>query len=171
MFKTSKKKREQVKKYRENNPEKVKEYKKEYREKNKDKIREYNYRYKKNNPEKVAQWQKKYRINNPEKIKKARKTARKTDTHKFYRYEYSARKRRYIFDLSKEQFSELINSPCHYCGYSDGKVGVDRKDNDEGYTVKNSVSCCKNCNFLKGTLDYESFILTCCKIANNITEN
>jgi hypothetical protein len=36
--------------------------------------------------------------------------------------------------------------------------GIDRADNALGYTVENSVSCCKICNIAKRDLTIEEFI-------------
>lgn len=36
--------------------------------------------------------------------------------------------------------------------------GLDRKNNEEGYTTSNVVSCCTICNHAKHNLPYESFI-------------
>ena len=57
------------------------------------------------------------------------------------------------FELTMEEYAKIIANPCHYCGDSvDGKVGssVDRKNNDLGYTLDNSVACCEICNKGKG---------------------
>lgn len=35
--------------------------------------------------------------------------------------------------------------------------GIDRTDNDKGYTTDNCVSCCGKCNSLKGTLSQGEF--------------
>lgn len=88
----------------------------------------------------------------------------------FDNYKRAAEKRNYSFELTKEQFNDLIVSDCHYCGdkpsmyykYGKGKSGerytdfkyngVDRVNNDIGYVKHNVVSCCKICNNSKSTL-------------------
>lgn len=35
--------------------------------------------------------------------------------------------------------------------------GLDRVDNDKGYTVENSVACCTRCNTMKSTYCLEEF--------------
>ena len=56
----------------------------------------------------------------------------------------------------------LITSPCHYCGSASGwpesRNGIDRVDNAVGYTVKNTVSCCRTCNTAKGTKTVVDFV-------------
>ena len=91
--------------------------------------------------------------------------------YKFDIYKHGAAKRGHNFDLTYEQFSELIRSPCHYCGGLPTKEvrtrrhaskyiavnGIDRRNNSIGYTPDNCVPCCSSCNFLKGTLDEAEF--------------
>ena len=73
---------------------------------------------------------------------------------------YRARKRGIPFELTKEQYMELIQLPCFYCDNELGSVqdsagfGLDRLSNDKtiGYVVENVVPCCRQCNVLKNTL-------------------
>jgi hypothetical protein len=72
------------------------------------------------------------------------------------------------FTLTKDDFIELQMSPCYYCDkpFSDNHTnGLDRKENAEGYTLENCVSCCCDCNYLKGLLDDEFFIEQCNRIS------
>jgi hypothetical protein len=69
-------------------------------------------------------------------------------------YVKGAARRNYAFELSMEEFIELIFSPCYYCGetgdvHKSHRNGVDRVDNSKGYVKGNVVSCCWNCNLLK----------------------
>src|SRR5437868_6079522 len=41
------------------------------------------------------------------------------------------------FELSIEEFDNILSQPCIYCG-DDGITGIDRKDNSQGYTIDNS---------------------------------
>lgn len=93
-------------------------------------------------------------------------------------YKKQAIKRGLDFDLSSDEFQALTQKPCHYCGAlpsncsqapmrKDGTRdvytynGVDRLDNTEGYTPKNSVACCALHNDMKGTLTVEQFLQGC----------
>jgi hypothetical protein len=91
----------------------------------------------------------------------------------FYRdYMAGAKKRKHVFELSKEQFRLITSQECHYCGHPPDKErrgtnslngfykgnGIDRMNNDEGYTLQNSVPCCTFCNFAKDTMSYSDFI-------------
>jgi len=81
-------------------------------------------------------------------------------------YNRASNKRNYEFLLTEEQFFELIEQPCFYCGIEKSMVfyrqnyrynGVDRVDNSIGYTINNTVSCCKNCNNSKSTLSQQEW--------------
>lgn len=82
-------------------------------------------------------------------------------------YIQSARNRNIAFNLTKEQFTEIILLPCYYCASykEDQVVGIDRINSDKNYSVDNCVACCKICNFMKGTLSKHSFITQAHKIA------
>ena len=81
--------------------------------------------------------------------------------------------------LSFDVFSELSKSPCKYCGLEYSKEiedrlneskkqkrlsdhvlkcnGIDRIDSSKGYSVENSVACCKYCNTAKNTMSESEF--------------
>lgn len=90
-------------------------------------------------------------------------------------YKKNAQKRNLDFLLSSEEFKRLIFSKCNYCGNEpklskfttsqknrrDREIaynGVDRINNDIGYTLDNCVSCCSICNAAKSDMSYEDFI-------------
>ena len=79
------------------------------------------------------------------------------------------------FDLTFEQYENIVGDPCYYCNITDdekGFNGIDRKRSEIGYIVENCVSCCKMCNKLKGTLDDICFIKRVGHIMsyNNLTD-
>jgi len=85
---------------------------------------------------------------------------------RYSEYKYNARKRNINFNLTIEQFRDLIDKKCHYCGgYSLDRNpksrgnGIDRKDSGKEYCVDNCVSCCATCNFVKNSMQYKDFIL------------
>lgn len=84
------------------------------------------------------------------------------------RYRIEAERRNYSFDLSKEEFIEIVNKPCYYCGKENSQYfthhitkvkhefsGIDRVDNSKGYSADNVVSCCRTCNTKKNSIDPE----------------
>lgn len=85
-------------------------------------------------------------------------------------YKYNAKKRGYNFDLTEEQFKEISQKDCYYCGTkpnntSTGKRtfgdyiynGLDRIDNNKGYIIENIISCCKICNRAKDKMTLQEF--------------
>lgn len=82
-------------------------------------------------------------------------------------YITSAKTRNLAFDITKDKFEELVLMPCYYCGsYNEEEVvGIDRLNSSKNYTEDNCVPCCKICNFMKGTLSKNNFILQAHKIA------
>src|SRR5216683_3050117 len=72
----------------------------------------------------------------------------------FYQYRARAKKNCLVFNLTREEFSQLTDSPCVYCdNFFNNKPhgGLDRIDNAQGYTASNVVPCCWFCNKLKGS--------------------
>lgn len=89
----------------------------------------------------------------------------------YYQYKLSAEKRGYSFCLSEKQFRNLTKQKCFYCGVEPSKIikgqgktsgdykynGIDRINNNDGYKIKNVVTCCFNCNSAKRTLSQQKF--------------
>lgn len=92
-------------------------------------------------------------------------------------YKQSAIRRQYKFDLSKDEFFEMIGKNCHYCGVGPSTRsnkkrhedffynGVDRANNDEGYIIENCVPCCSTCNNSKSTLSTKEWLVWLSRIA------
>jgi len=92
----------------------------------------------------------------------------------YAKYETGATKRGLNFDLSKEQFRELTEKNCYYCGVEPQQImrpstkglgngvyvfnGIDRRDNNQGYTYANCLPCCGNCNRAKAGMSYADFV-------------
>jgi hypothetical protein len=78
-------------------------------------------------------------------------------------YHKSAISRNIAWDLNEEQFRALTKRgvSCTYCGDSLNCMGIDRIDNQVGYTSLNTVSACKTCNYFKWNLDVDAFIDQC----------
>lgn len=88
-------------------------------------------------------------------------------------YIQGARNRNIAFELSKEQFESLVSMACYYCAYHNENevIGIDRLNSKKHYTLDNCVACCKICNFMKGTLSINTFIIQAHKIANKCPVN
>ena len=83
-------------------------------------------------------------------------------------YIRSAKIRNYIFNLTIEQFTKIVQQPCHYCGsLQENKInGIDRKDNTIGYLIENCLPCCGACNYAKRSRSYDDFVTwvkQCCR--------
>lgn len=96
----------------------------------------------------------------------------------YYNYKSNAKNRGLIFEISREDFRNLTQSKCHYCGslpsnvsykrnndseesFEHGKYvynGIDRVDSKRGYTVDNCVPCCGQCNLSKSDYSKEEFL-------------
>lgn len=106
-----------------------------------------------------------------------------------------AKRRDLVFELSKEDHRKLSEQNCFYCNDSpkryncyvrnDGTIrrspsqetvdrawinagGIDRLNNDIGYTNDNCVACCSKCNFAKQDASLDEFLIMICKIYKNI---
>jgi hypothetical protein len=84
-------------------------------------------------------------------------------------YQISAWERQLSFEISLQEFSELVLSSCTYCGgdfsntlkrpYGEFKYnGVDRIDSSIGYKISNLATACKHCNFAKNNRSTQEFI-------------
>lgn len=92
----------------------------------------------------------------------------------FHSYKLNAKYRGHSFSISYELLKKLVSSKCYYCGvlprqqmrvryakppYEDVLYynGLDRKNNEKGYTKANSVPCCAVCNVMKHSLSPRKF--------------
>lgn len=102
----------------------------------------------------------------------------------YKRYLKNAEKRNKEFLISKEQFLKISQQDCHYCGCPPSTTetmggangsftynGIDRKNNDIGYRIENCLPCCSDCNWLKGSADYDMFLDRVSKIAAHRSKN
>ena len=85
---------------------------------------------------------------------------KRTLSDRFQRARWQAKNKGKVWLLSKEEWLGLIKDPCHYCGVDTSDIvrgsGLDRINNNLGYELGNVVSCCYECNLLKGgILTYE----------------
>jgi hypothetical protein len=71
----------------------------------------------------------------------------------------NAKVRGIVWELTKEQSHKILKEPCSYCEYFDEVTlsGIDRVDNSKGYTLENSVSYCRWCNWGKNERTIEQF--------------
>lgn len=74
------------------------------------------------------------------------------------------------FQINFEEFKALVTSPCHYCKLIKEKEanGIDRVNNDLGYTKENCVPACWKCNRMKHFYHPEFFLEKCKIICKKI---
>jgi hypothetical protein len=78
------------------------------------------------------------------------------------------------FSLTKEDFDKFIYDKCYYCDKHTSNThinGIDRKNNNFGYNSDNCVTCCSQCNYMKGSLNDTEFINNCKKVSEYILKN
>jgi hypothetical protein len=95
-------------------------------------------------------------------------------------YKSNAKQRGLVWDLTDDEYRELVSQNCYYCGYPPvprynqkktpcNLSGIDRVDNKRGYITDNVVTCCAFCNRAKKGLEINEFIswLTHVKYSNH----
>jgi len=97
-----------------------------------------------------------------------------------YKTRAKRHKKNLVFELTKQEFKDIIVKPCHYCG-CEGQEGflpkkktngvfksngIDRVDSSIGYTKTNCVPCCSVCNKMKLEMPYEVFLAQVQRIYN-----
>jgi len=63
--------------------------------------------------------------------------------------------------LSKDECCNLFDKSCYYCKHKDDNGflnGIDRKSSYLGYIKDNVVTCCKMCNYIKGSHEHNDFL-------------
>ena len=77
----------------------------------------------------------------------------------FREYSSSAIKKNVQFNLTLEEFSEIVSKPCYYCKkYDETEVlGIDRIDSFKGYVTGNVLPACELCNTMKKQLTMKEF--------------
>lgn len=86
----------------------------------------------------------------------------------YAKYRHRARRLGLRFAVDRVRFDTLTTkAACVYCRRSaepDRPLGLDRIDNDGGYTRSNVAPCCPRCNHMKGTLDAKAFVGVCARV-------
>lgn len=98
----------------------------------------------------------KYISDNKENIKEYQANWRKNNRRGKGRFSYvknHAKRRKLEFTLNESDYYSLINLDCYYCTLPnnvEAGIGLDRLDNNKGYIINNVVSCCIECNYVRG---------------------
>lgn len=73
-----------------------------------------------------------------------------------------AKKKNIAITLSEAHVNILSTLPCYICKKPNTYNhinGIDRIDNTKGYTVKNCIPCCGNCNYMKRNYSLFKFVM------------
>lgn len=70
------------------------------------------------------------------------------------------------FELTLEQFNEIKQHPCVFCGDTN-RIGIDRIDSSDHYHTENCQPCCTTCNLMKFTHTGDFFLRHIHKILRN----
>ena len=93
----------------------------------------------------------------------------------FNEYAKNAKSRNIDFNLTFQEFNQIIVLSCHYCGSepiehnrwikiqhkaqpSLKHNGIDRINSNIGYVFTNVVACCSKCNLMKNIFPEEDFL-------------
>lgn len=74
----------------------------------------------------------------------------------YNQYKSRCKKYKREFTISLEFFTTERHKTCKYCSGKDAG-GLDREDNNIGYTPENAVPCCFTCNWMKRNLTVDEF--------------
>lgn len=162
------KRREYQREWREKNREKLKEYHRQYHAEHRaeaiDRVKHYREEHGRfDNPITKRRNRTKYYAANKDRIIEHQRLSK---AHRHGQYKTRCRLKSIEWALTKEQAYQLFDGVCEYCGSDPTPMnGIDRVDNNRGYTTDNVVSACKKCNLMKLTMIQDIFIAHCKKIA------
>jgi len=113
-------------------------------------------KYNSHNAEVMQKW----RDSHPEKVQEMNNKKNNSIDYSYINYKRSAGLKQLEFEITQEEFVEIVKFPCEYCGLiqEKGFNGIDRLVSTIGYVNDNCVSCCAMCNYMKGCLDKDIFI-------------
>lgn len=103
-----------------------------------------------------------YNTNLERRLSGYKKQFERTEKCRYSKSKRAAKDRGMEFTLTLQQATELtIDRKCHYCNgeLPSTTIGLDRMNNENGYTLENCVPCCTVCNQIKSNLfTYEEFL-------------
>jgi hypothetical protein len=132
----------------------IREFTSDQSEKHKARCKAY---YQANKEKSLANDKIRYQLNKPQKALYS-KSYSQTLSGKYAIYKSAAKTRGIRFDLTIEEFGDLWQQSCEYCGSSIETIGIDRKDSYVGYVLGNIVPCCSICNSMKLDHSFDAFI-------------
>jgi hypothetical protein len=117
--------------------------------------------------EKQALQAKQWRENNPEKQKQINTTRNNSIQCQYKVYMGVAKRKNLVFEFTYEDYENTVKMICYYCHEMNEKGfnGLDRINQSLGYTIDNCVSCCSQCNYMKGSMSKLAYIQRACHIS------
>jgi len=82
-------------------------------------------------------------------------------------YKNRCNERKINFNLSVDEFNNLLKGSCYLCGktnINEHKNGIDRIDSNKDYVIDNCKTCCKSCNYVKKEYNLDKFYNKCLRI-------
>lgn len=61
-------------------------------------------------------------------------------------------------DLNREFIRSLTANGCTYCGCKEGRMTLDRVDNEKAHMRNNVVAACLRCNYMRGSMPFEAWM-------------
>ena len=100
-----------------------------------------------------AEYAKEWRDKNPDKVTETNEDKKSNKKNQYSIYKKSADNKNLEFTITYEQYDSIVNEQCYYCHMIQerGFNGIDRKNQTLGYVFDNCTSCCKMCNYMKGS--------------------
>jgi hypothetical protein len=119
-----------------------------WNEANKDLVKVKNKRWQEENKELSKELKRSWYKRNKGRIK----TKQLQSKSRYSRLTSQARTRKLEMKIPFEVYETIITVPCYYCKIPNIGTGggLDRIDNDKGYLVDNVLSCCGDCNNIRG---------------------
>lgn len=110
----------------------------------------YHQRWRRDNSDKSKEYRNRWKNRNPEK----ERAHHLKPNARFISAKNSAATRGKNWNITIEEFTQLISKPCYYCNNEMGAgnnygSGLDRIDNSIHYELSNVIPCCKICNSMR----------------------
>lgn len=96
---------------------------------------------------------------NAAKQKRERKAGINTAKYIYWDSRRDDRRKGFENDLTKPFIQEQIEKGCSYCGEQNLRMTLDRIDNSRGHTKNNVVPACLRCNYVRGNMPYEAWVV------------
>ncbi len=155
-----KRRKDKIDKWVEENQDRVKERQRQYSKEHTEEKKSYYQQHKEHLQEKRRQ----HYQENKETYNKKRRKYSHTLGERYKKYQKGAVDRGFDFTLNLEDFDEITQQPCFYCGilkedeYGNRFSGVDRINPEEGYHRWNCIPCCFDCNKMKSNSSLEEWM-------------